>query len=216
MIPLKFLVATTNSGKLRDFEFAAAHAGNAVALAPLPGLREIEAPPEDETTFEGNARTKAVYYSHFAPAELVLADDSGLEVDALNGAPGVSSARYAEDSGFHDDAGLSLDARNNACLLATLEGTSEKHRTARYRCALVAARDGVVLATGSGTVEGKILTARQGDGGFGYDPYFLPEGSAASMAELAPEERMRLSHRGRALDDLLLNFAREEGAGDRS
>ena len=212
MSTLRFLVATTNPGKLRDFAFAAALAEGDVELQPLPELREIAAPAEDEATFEGHARTKAIYYSQFAPGEVVLADDSGLEVDALHGAPGVRSARYAEDCGFDGDAGLSgdarlsVDARNNLCLLAALRDVEEERIDARYRCVLVAARDGAVVATGDGVVAGKILRVAQGSGGFGYDPYFLPEGSSESMAELAPEIRMKLSHRGRALGNLLRNL----------
>jgi XTP/dITP diphosphohydrolase len=192
----RLLVASTNKGKLRDFAIAAKGDAN---LLPLPGLEGIAAPDEDETTFEGNARIKATYYSLFAPGEIVIADDSGLEVDALGGAPGVRSARYAEDMKFAGEG--SVDVRNNSCLMAALEGVEA--RAGRYRCALVAARDGNVLAVGDGTVEGVILAKAQGDGGFGYDPYFLPEGASGSMAEIGNAERMLLSHRGRALRDLL-------------
>jgi len=192
----RLLVASTNKGKLRDFSIAA---GIDVNLVPLPGLEGIAAPDEDETTFEGNARIKAAYYSLFAPGEIVIADDSGLEVDALGGAPGVRSARYAEDMKFVGEG--SVDVRNNLCLMASLIGVEA--RAGRYRCSLVAARDGVVLAVGDGTVEGVILAAAQGSGGFGYDPYFLPEGASGTMAELGDAERMALSHRGRALRDIL-------------
>ena len=192
----RLLVASSNKGKLRDFAIAAE---GEVNLAPLPGLEGIAAPDEDEDSFEGNARIKAAYYSLFAPGEIVIADDSGLEVDALKGAPGVRSARYAEDMKFMGEG--SVDVRNNLCLMAALIGVED--RRGRYRCALVAARDGVVLAMGEGAVEGFILAAAQGGGGFGYDPYFLPEGCTNSMAELGDAERMSLSHRGRALRDLL-------------
>ncbi|MBB5056040.1 XTP/dITP diphosphohydrolase [Granulicella aggregans] len=192
----RLLVASTNKGKLRDFAIAA---GADVNLVPLPGLEGIAAPDEDEDTFVGNARIKATYYSRFAPGEIVIADDSGLEVDALDGAPGVRSARYADDIKFVGEG--SADVRNNACLMAALVGVEA--RAGRYRCALVAARDGVVLAVGDGTVEGRILVAAQGYGGFGYDPYFLPEGATGSMAEIDSTERLLLSHRGRALRDLL-------------
>jgi XTP/dITP diphosphohydrolase len=193
----RLLVATSNVGKLRDFASAA---GLGVAIAPLPRLAAIPAPDEDEATFEGNAKIKAIYYSRFAPGEIVIADDSGLEVDVLGGAPGVRSARYAEDCGFVFDG--SLDERNNECLIAALHHVPSGERHARYRCVLAAARDGVVLATGVGAVEGSILEAAQGSGGFGYDPFFLPHGETRSMAELDMETRMRLSHRGRALRDL--------------
>src|SRR6185312_12360691 len=105
-------IATTNPGKLRDFAAAANHT---ITIEPLPGLKEIPAPPEDEPTFEGNARLKAIYYSRLVPGKIILADDSGLEVDALNGAPGVRSARYAEDSNFPAPSGVGTDERNNLC-----------------------------------------------------------------------------------------------------
>jgi XTP/dITP diphosphohydrolase len=195
---IQLLVASSNKGKLRDF---AAAAGGHVSIVPLPGLDAIAAPAEDELTFEGNATVKAVYYSRFAPGEIVIADDSGLEVDALDGAPGVRSARYADDCGFMADA--TVDERNNLCLVAALRDVSSDQRQGRYRCVLVAARDGQVVAIGSGAVEGIILAEPQGSGGFGYDPFFLPQGETKSMAELDMETRMSLSHRGRALGDLL-------------
>jgi XTP/dITP diphosphohydrolase len=208
---MKFLVASTNVGKLRDFAHALEGLGSlgnveGFDLAPLPGLSAISAPAEDEDSFAGNARAKAIYYSQFAPGELVLADDSGLEVDALDGAPGVRSARFAEDSGFVTDSDASwgsVDERNNRCLLAQLGDTPAAARTARYRCVLAAARDGAVIALGTGSVEGRILTDARGDKGFGYDPYFVPEDAAETMAELDPQRRLELSHRGRALRDLL-------------
>jgi XTP/dITP diphosphohydrolase len=192
----RIYVATTNAGKLRDFETAS---GGRVRLEPLPGLKEIPPPSEDEPTFEGNAAVKAKFYSLLAPGEIVLADDSGLEVDALNGAPGVRSARYAEDMGFN--TGGTPDERNNLCLLVALEGKGQ--RTGRYRCALAAARDGVVLWTGEGSVEGSILTAPRGTGGFGYDPLFLIAERGLTMSEMGAEERLDLSHRGKALRALL-------------
>jgi XTP/dITP diphosphohydrolase len=195
----RLFVASSNKGKLRDFAIAAR---GEVNLLPLPGLEAIAAPDEDEDTFEGNARIKATYYSLFAPGEMVIADDSGLEVDVLRGAPGVRSARYAEDMKFVVEG--SVDERNNACLMAALAGV--EGRGGRYRCALVAARDGVVVAVGDGTVAGRILALPQGSGGFGYDPYFWAEGATGSMAEIGDAERMELSHRGRALRDLLLKL----------
>ncbi|HWZ52156.1 MAG TPA: non-canonical purine NTP pyrophosphatase [Granulicella sp.] len=207
---VRFLLASTNAGKLRDFEYALGLSGadGGFDLAPLPGLREIAAPAEDEASFADNARVKAIYYSRFAPGEMVLADDSGLEVDVLGGAPGVRSARYAEDCGFVVDSGLSVDERNNLCLLAALGEVPEERRGARYRCVLAAARDGVVVATGVGAVEGRIVAAARGDMGFGYDPYFVPEGVEETMAELDMERRLGLSHRGRALVDLLGRLGR--------
>lgn len=197
---LKLLVATTNPGKLRDFALAA---DDDLMISPLADLASIPVPAEDELTFEGNAKLKALYYSGFAPGEIVLADDSGLEVDALQGAPGVRSARFADDLGFLVGSALSIDVRNNQCLMTELHGVAENNRKARYRCVLAAARDGNVLAAGVGSVEGIILFEPRGTGGFGYDPYFAPEGKTESMAELAADVRLQLSHRGRALRDLL-------------
>src|SRR5580698_3473298 len=192
-------VATTNPGKLRDF---AAAADPRITLLPLPGLKELDAPAEDEPTFEGNARIKAIYYSEHMPGEIVMADDSGLEVDALNGAPGVRSARYADDEGFAPTTPLSLDERNNLCLLHALEAIPQDQRQGRYHCVLAAARDGQVLAIGSGTVEGSVLTAPRGTQGFGYDPLFLIPEFEKTMAELDTKTKLTISHRGRAFTAL--------------
>jgi XTP/dITP diphosphohydrolase len=195
-------VATTNKGKLRDFSAAAATLhGEPIALEPLPGLKEIPAPAEDEPTFAGNARVKAIHYSRLAPDVIIIADDSGLEVDALHGAPGVRSARYAEDAGFTE--GATPDERNNLCLLAALANTSPSHRTGRYKCVLTAAKNGEVIAEGEGMVEGQILGAPRGNDGFGYDPlFFLPELNK-TMAEIDAATKLSLSHRGRAFRALI-------------
>jgi XTP/dITP diphosphohydrolase len=193
-------VASSNAGKLRDFAAAAAVFG--VNLAMLPGLAEIAAPEENGTTFEANARLKAEAYSDARPGLLVLADDSGLEVDALNGAPGVRSARYAEDAGFNGDESEGADGRNNLYLLQQLLERPGPW-TARYRCVLALARDGVVQLTAAGTVEGAIIAEPHGTGGFGYDPLFwLPE-LGKTMAEIDLATKQTLSHRGRALATLL-------------
>jgi XTP/dITP diphosphohydrolase len=193
-------IATTNPGKLRDF---AAAASQHVTIEPLPNLKEIAPPAEDEPTFEGNARLKAVYYSHHAPGKIVLADDSGLEVDALNGAPGVRSARYADDQHFPSTPGSSIDDRNNAALLRAMDGIPPNCRHARYHCVLAAARDGKILCIAHGTVEGEILPAPRGDHGFGYDPLFYLPNHKKTMAELGIETKLRFSHRGRAFAALL-------------
>jgi XTP/dITP diphosphohydrolase len=201
-------VATSNPGKLRDFATAAANSSIAeqVTIVPLPNLDQIPAPDEDEPTFEGNARAKALYYSAHAPGQIVLADDSGLEVDCLNGDPGVRSARYADDELFPSTPGSSVDERNNAALLRAIDGIPEHCRRARYRCVLAAARDGNILATASGTVEGKILLAPQGAGGFGYDPLFYLPDLQKAMSEIDLATKLTLSHRGRALTALLLTL----------
>ncbi len=196
--------ATTSQGKLRDFSTAAQTFN--IEIEPLTVLATIPAPEETGATFEENAILKAIYYSRFAPAEIVLADDSGLEVDALNGAPGVRSARFASDAGLADspDAPLdNTDVWNNIFLLKKLEGVTEEKRTARYRCVLAAARNGQILHTAEGSVKGSILEAPRGTGGFGYDPlFYLPE-LDRTMAEIDLETKLSLSHRGRALKELL-------------
>jgi XTP/dITP diphosphohydrolase len=200
---LRLYAATTSQGKLRDFRTAAE--AHSLAIESLPALTTIPAPKEDGATFTANATLKAVYYSRFAPGELVLADDSGLEVDALGGSPGVRSARYAADSGLVDspDANDNTDVWNNMVLLQTLAGVPAEKRAARYRCVLVAARDGLPVHTAEGTVEGVILEAPRGTGGFGYDPLFYLLELDRTMAEIDLETKLSLSHRGRAFRALL-------------
>lgn len=190
-------VATTNQGKLRDFGVAAASHG--IGIISLPGLAGIAAPPEEAPTFAGNARDKAVYYSGFLPGAMVLADDSGLEVAALGGAPGVRSARYAADAGFA--VAGSVDANNNLFLLQQMAGVVA--REARYVCALAVARDGETLSITEATVDGSILTAARGSGGFGYDPLFYLPSLGQTMAEIADRTKWEVSHRGHAFRTLL-------------
>ena len=200
---LRLFVATTSQGKLRDFQTAAQ--AHSVSIEPLPNLGNVPAPEENGDTFAANATLKAVYYSKLAPGELVLADDSGLEVDALDGAPGVRSARFAADTGLVDspDANDNTDVWNNMVLLQRLASVPLAQRTARYRCVLVAARDGEPLSTAEGSVEGLILEAPRGTNGFGYDPlFYLPE-LDRSMAEIDLKTKLSLSHRGHAIAALL-------------
>jgi XTP/dITP diphosphohydrolase len=209
-------VATGNAGKLRDFATAAEafhreQAGAAFQLAALPGLETIPAPEETAPTFEGNAREKAIYYSRHLSGAMVIADDSGLEVEALHGAPGVYSARYAQRAGLGSIEGRSPDGANNRHLLAELERVltpqglhaSLDHRAGRYRCVLAAARDGQVLAAADGVMNGKILLVPRGAGGFGYDPLFYLPALDRTMAEIDQLTRLRWSHRGQALRALL-------------
>lgn len=202
--PITLYVATTNAGKLRDFEAIAREAGNGVRFLPLPGLNAIPPPPENAATFEENAQLKAIAYSRYTPGEIVLADDSGLEVDALNGAPGVRSARYAADAGFNPDPErFSIDERNNLLLLDYLRDVPTAQRTARYRCVVAAAQDGKCIRTAHGVVEGQILNAPRGTGGFGYDPlFYLPELNQ-TMAEISLTEKNKISHRGKAMRALI-------------
>ena len=196
---MKLYAATGNAGKLRDFITAAA--SYRYHISPLPQLAEIEPPPEDGLTFAENARAKALYYAARAPGLTVIADDSGLEVDALDGAPGVRSARFAADNGI--PSSTDVDAANNAYLLERLVAVPPAERTARYKCVLTAAINGNVIAEADGRVDGIILTEPRGTGGFGYDPLFLLPHLNKTMAEIDLDTKLQLSHRGAALRNLL-------------
>ncbi len=208
---LTLYAASSNAGKLRDFAAAAEAWQPEIEIAVLPGLAAIPAPEETGASFAQIAREKAIAYSRFAPGLLVLADDSGLEVDALDGAPGVRSARYAGDAGI---TGADADASNNAYLLTRMRGVPAAQRTARYRCALAVARDGVCVAESDGVVEGVLLEAPLGTGGFGYDPLFwLPE-RGVTMAQIGLAEKQAFSHRGRALRRLLATLTGQKAPAD--
>ena len=190
------LIATSNAGKLRDF--AGAAVAHSVNVAALPGFDDVPLAVEDGETFEINARKKAEHYSRFAPGEFVLADDSGLEVLSLGGAPGVYSARYAA---LNNSTGNASDAANNARLLQELAGKDD--RRAQFVCVIAAAKDGQTLATFRGEAKGEILHEPRGHQGFGYDPlfYFPPLGK--TFAELPAEEKAHVSHRGQAFAKFL-------------
>ncbi len=197
-------MATSNPGKLR--EFRALLAGLPFDLQSLADLK-LEPPEETGTTFLANATLKARHAATLAAAAdpegagvAALADDSGLEVDALRGAPGVCSARHA--GGSASDA--QNDAKNNAKLVAALAGVPMLERRARYRCVLVlvqGAADAAPLVA-EGVWEGYILDAPKGAGGFGYDPYFWLPDLGLSAAELEPAQKNRISHRGMAMRTL--------------
>lgn len=193
----RLLVATSNKGKLRDF--AAAAAQYSIGIGGIPDFKSIFEVVEDAPTFEGNAQKKAEHYSRYADGELVLADDSGLEVEYLNGEPGIYSARYASTRN-HPNAS---DAENNAKLLNNLAGVPQGQRKARFVCALAIARQGQTLATFRGTAAGRILQAPRGTGGFGYDPLFYFPPLNKTFAELTVEEKAAVSHRGQAFRKLL-------------
>jgi XTP/dITP diphosphohydrolase len=195
--------ATSNAGKLAEFAGSAGAAG--VEVLALPGLASMPEPVEDAATFMGNAELKAVAYSLRVPGMLVFADDSGLEVDALECAPGVRSARYADDAGFGADLGR--DERNNSLLLQRMAG--ETARTARFCCALALARDGEVLLRAEDSVAGEMLRAPRGADGFGYDPLFLVPELGLTMAELPRARKWEISHRGRAFRSLLAQLRTE-------
>jgi XTP/dITP diphosphohydrolase len=198
MPPVTLYAATSNPGKLAEFATSASSSG--IAVLPLPNLASIAEPIEDADTFQGNADLKARAYSLTAPGLLVFADDSGLAVDALQGAPGVRSARFADDLHFEPGLG-SKDDRNNRALLHEL--ASAPKRTARFICTLALARNGEVLLRAEGFAEGEILSAPRGPGGFGYDPLFLLPDLGLTMAELPRDQKWQLSHRGNAFRQLL-------------
>jgi len=186
-------VASSNKGKLSDFAAAALEHG--VDVRPLPEMARIEPPEETGSTFEENARLKAEYYSQHAAGEILIADDSGLTVDALGGDPGVRSARYAEDAGIITN---NPDAANNQLLLEKAVAVADSRRQCAFVCSIAAARDGKTLKTFNGEARGLLLRAPQGSNGFGYDPlFFFPELNK-SFAELSREEKLRVSHRGKA------------------
>jgi len=189
------LVATSNAGKLRDFAGAAAPFG--ITVAGIPNFSSLPPVVEDGATFEENARKKAEAYSLAVPGELVLADDSGLEIDALGGAPGVHSARYAAEEP-HAAEGNTEDEMNNARVRREIRGVPAEKRTARFVCVLAAARDGRMLQTFRGTADGIMLEAPRGENGFGYDPLFYFPQIGKTFAELSAVEKAQYSHRGAA------------------
>jgi XTP/dITP diphosphohydrolase len=198
----KIYLATSNPGKVREFREAAQ--ALAVALDPLPGMAGLPPAIEDGATFEQNARIKAEYYSHFAPGELVLAEDSGLAVDGLNGSPGVHSARYAAvlHSGAPSDQN-SGDQANNSALISQLERLSGDQHPGKYVCVIALARDGRTLATFTGEASGELLIIPRGNQGFGYDPLFYFPVLGKTFAELSLEQKREHSHRGKAFRQFL-------------
>lgn len=185
--------ATSNPGKLREFQQAAGE----IAIEPVPGLPAIPAPEETGDTFEENAAAKAVYYSRFTE-DPVFADDSGLEVDALAGAPGVYSARFAGPQANDKD--------NNRLLLERLANVEE--RNARFVCVIALARKGELLKSFRAIVEGRIADEPRGGNGFGYDPLFYYEPFGCTFGETNRERKQTVSHRGQALE-ALLRYVRE-------
>jgi len=205
---MRVLIATSNRGKLRDFAGAASVHG--ITVAGMADFAMLPEAVEDGATFEENARKKAEHYSRFAAGELVLADDSGLSVEALGGAPGVYSARYAATDGICAAGGKSRDAANNAKLLRELEAVAEAERGARFVCVISAARDGRQVAHFRGEAAGVILRDARGSMGFGYDPLFYLPALGKSFAELTSDEKALVSHRGEALRKFL-EWARQAG-----
>jgi XTP/dITP diphosphohydrolase len=201
----RILIATSNAGKLRDFAGAALPHG--VEISGLPNFSSLPPVVEDGATFEANARKKAEAYSRYALGKIVIADDSGLEIDALDSAPGVHSARYAAPELHgkqpHEAEANTDDGANNARVLRELKHVPAEQRTARFVCVLAAARDGKTIATFRGVAEGIILDAPRGSNGFGYDPLFYFPQVKKTFAELTAEEKSQCSHRGAAFRALL-------------
>jgi len=196
----RVLIATSNAGKLRDFAGAATAFG--IEVAGLANFASLPQVVEDGLTFEANARKKAEAYSLHAPGEIVIADDSGIEIDALGGAPGIHSARYAAD--HPPSAGCNCDDEaNNALVLRELQGVSPEKRTGRFVCVIAAARDGKTLEVFRGEAHGIILDSPRGTNGFGYDPLFYFPQIQKAFAELSAEEKARYSHRGAAFRKFL-------------
>jgi XTP/dITP diphosphohydrolase len=190
--------ATSNPGKLREFQLAALD----FDVRSLP--HKVAPPEEHGLTFEENAAAKAEYYGTFVEGYL-FADDSGLEVDALEGEPGVHSARYAGPD--------ATDAENNALLLKRLEGA--KHRSARFVCVIALVHNGKLVRTFRGSVEGRILDGARGTGGFGYDPLFYHEPFGCTFGEAPIEDKMRVSHRAQALA-AMFTFLRNNASSERT
>ncbi|PMP76985.1 MAG: non-canonical purine NTP pyrophosphatase, RdgB/HAM1 family [Sulfurihydrogenibium sp.] len=197
---MKILIVTTNEGKLRELKNILSDLN--VEFLSLKDVKEIVEVEEDKETFLENAIKKAVEYSKFYKLP-VIAEDAGLEVDTLNGYPGVYSARFysIDFGGKFEYENLSKDEKNNLKLLKLMEG--KENRKARYKT-VVAYYDyqkGIGFWT-EGVCEGVIATKPEGTGGFGYDPLFIPEGYNKTMAQLTPEEKNRISHRGKAVAKL--------------
>jgi XTP/dITP diphosphohydrolase len=182
--------ATGNPGKLREFRLAAGHAPVEIEL--VPGFRELPAAIEDGATFEENAVKKALHYARHVDG-LLFADDSGLAVDALGGAPGVYAARYSGEG--------ATDESNNALLLRNLRGID--NRAARFVCAIALVEGGKVRGVYHGSVEGRIIDAARGPHGFGYDPLFWYEPFGCTFGEASDAQKFEVSHRGQALRAML-------------
>lgn len=221
---MKLLIATGNPSKLREMREVLSKAVGSVGSVGLVGshlewvgLESLAAaPPEPEetgSTFLENATLKAIYYSR-ATGMPALADDSGLEVDALGGAPGVASAYF--DERFADRPRAERDAANNARLISRISAIPLDRRTARYRCVLVLADGDRVLATAEGSLEGMIVTEPRGAGGFGYDPYFYLPTQGQTVAQLSADEKNAISHRGVALRRMCEKLASLPSAAWRS
>ena len=201
---IEILLATSNPGKAREMREilaggpADARGGVPIRWRLLSEFPDWPEPIEDGPDFRSNAEIKARHYARLSSLWTV-ADDSGLEVDALGGAPGVRSARYGGEP--------RSDGANNALLIRRLAGVAPERRTARFRCAVVLCDGGRILASADGMVEGRIIDEPRGHNGFGYDPHFWYEPDGMTAAEMAPERKHAISHRGGALRRLATQLA---------
>ena len=190
----RLILATRNAHKTEEIRHIIGDRFEVLDVTSFPDLPEIE---ETGTTFLENARLKALGISRRIEG-WVLADDSGLEVDALGGAPGVWSSSFGGEEGNH--------AKNNERLMKEMNGKAD--RSARFRCTLVLAKDGEEMAVFTGTVEGRIAESSSGNGGFGYDPLFIPEGHTATMADVGASVKSTLSHRAMAIRSFVAEVAK--------
>jgi len=204
----RILVATRNAGKAGEIRSLLEPLGvDVVTLDELDPDRRLPEPAETGETFAENARDKAAYYAR-ASGLWALADDSGLAVDALGGAPGVRSARYARDDAPAGATKRDVDAANNARLLRELDGVADADRTARFVCRLALSDGRETLLEADGAVDGLIAREPAGENGFGYDPLFYLPPLDRTAAQLAPEEKNRVSHRGRAVREFARRLRR--------
>ena len=201
---MQLLVATRNKHKLKEIAAILEELKlDLRSAADIPGLADVI---EDAATVRDNAIKKAVETAKFAKM-LTIADDTGLEVDALNGEPGVRSARYAGDDASYFE--------NNKKLLANLQGVPSEKRTARFRCVIAIADEKGLVECVEGICNGAIIADEKGGGGFGYDPLFIADGQVKTFAEISPDVKNRISHRGKALQKawaVLSRYLREHAA----
>jgi len=205
---LSILLATNNAHKVQEIQDVLASVGITVQSLRDAGVDEPE-PVEDQPTFAGNAWLKARYYAQ-RTGRVCLADDSGLCVDALGGQPGVRSARYADAEGERRE----VDAANNRKLIESLQDVPEADRTARFVCVMVLADADATWAQVRGEVAGRIVDPARGANGFGYDPHFLIDELGRTAAELSPQQKNAVSHRGRALRELVRALERLNPSSD--
>jgi non-canonical purine NTP pyrophosphatase (RdgB/HAM1 family) len=195
---MHLLVATTNPNKVKEIRQLLDGAN--VEVITLDGWPDLVAPEETGRTFEDNARLKAIYYAR-ATGQLTVAEDSGIEIDALGGAPGVESARYAGEETSYPE--------KFARLYAALDRTGSRDSAARFVCALAMASPDAILFEARGVIEGRVAREPAGSGGFGYDPFFFYPPYGRTLGQVTPAEKLAVSHRGQAFRKLREHLDRE-------